>query len=127
MHFFVMHVLSNTAAKERYPKGYSEAHVSCWINDPSSENALKKAIALIRASGWSIAEIIDNYPISRENYSLKPEGLECYEETPIDGDKRESSPINDERTGLEYYEQALVDGEVLVFFVSKQRSDSQQN
>jgi hypothetical protein len=57
---------------------------------------LNKAIFLIRAHGWSVAELVEDYAISREDYLAKQE------------------PV-----GLQYCEQALVDGEVLVFFVPK--------
>ncbi len=102
MYFFVMRVLSNTQGKEGYPQGYSTAWVNCWINDSSRENALKKAITLIREHGWFVAEILEAYPISREAYAHNPESLK-------------------------YYEQALIDGEVFVFYVSKERMDPQQN
>jgi hypothetical protein len=90
MRFFVLHVFST--APNEYFKGASEAYVSCWIKDSCRDSALTKAAALIHARGWKIAEIVEEYPISREDYALKPEDLE-------------------------YYEQALIDDEVLVFFV----------
>jgi hypothetical protein len=57
---------------------------------------LNKAISLIRDNGWSVTEIVEDYAISREDYLVKQDP-----------------------EGLQYYEQALVDGEVLVFFVPK--------
>ena len=92
MHFFVMRVLA--ASPEKNAKSSSVAYVSCWINDASRDSAFKKAINLIDAQGWTAEEIIEDYSISREDYLEKPDGLD-------------------------YFEQALIDGEVLVFFVPK--------
>jgi hypothetical protein len=72
----------------------SDAYASVWINDPNRENALGKATTLIEAYGWSVADVVEDYPISREDYANKPEGLD-------------------------YYEQAVIDGEVAVFFIPK--------
>jgi hypothetical protein len=101
MFVFVLHVRSDPQANARYPQGYSEAYVSCWVNDSGRENALRKAVTEIQARGWSVTEVIEDYPISREDYSLKPEGLE-------------------------YYEQALIDGEVFVFYVPENGSGAKQ-
>jgi hypothetical protein len=78
---------------ERQPS--SEAYVSCWINVSNREQAFEKATQLIRDQGWTVAEVEEDHTISREDYAHKPEGLE-------------------------YYEQALVDDEVLVFFIPKE-------
>jgi hypothetical protein len=96
MHVFVMRVVSTRQGKDT--RAARVAYVSCWINDPSKDRALERATAVIRENGWDVEEIVENHPISREVYSLKPEGLR-------------------------YYEQALVDGEVLVFHVPKDGSN----
>lgn len=95
MHFFVIRIQSTdpTVGSE---KG-SEAFVSCWVNDPIRNIALDKATKRIRGLGWNVIEIVEDYPISRDDYLLKPEGLE-------------------------YYDQAIIDGEVLVFFIPKHES-----
>jgi len=92
MRFFIMRVLAPPQGNGS--EAPSEAFASCWINDPSREIALTKATTLIRSQGWSVVEVAEDYPISREDYTLKPEGLE-------------------------YYEQAIIDGEVAVFFIPR--------
>jgi hypothetical protein len=94
-----MRVVSTPQGKDSQTS--PEAYVSCWINDSDRDNALEKATALIGAHGWSVVEIAEDYSITRDEYSLKPEGLE-------------------------YYEQALIDGEVLVFFVPKLKVEKEE-
>jgi hypothetical protein len=92
MHFFVLRVRNSTASSSHIA---CTAFASCWINDPTRDRAFDKAINIIRDQGWNVEEILEDYPISKEDYADKPEGLE-------------------------YYEQALLDGEVVVFFVAKE-------
>ena len=100
MWFFVMRVVSSTQDKKL--QAPTEAFVSCWIKDLVRDSALEKAISLINAHGWVVATIVEDYQISREDYLLKPDGLQ-------------------------YYEQALIDGEVAVFFVPKSTSNTEQS
>ena len=95
MHFFAMEV--SLDSPHEHPEMPPKAYVSCWINDSSPESAFKKASEMIHNQGWSIVETLEDHPISRENYA-------------------------DSTEGLEYYEQALIDEEVIVFFVAKDGS-----
>lgn len=70
---------------------YGGARLACWINVESQEEARKKARALIAESEWEIDTIEDEHQLSREGYEEKSDGLQ-------------------------YYEQALIDGEVLVAY-----------
>ena len=65
-----------------------------WINEQNREIAFQKAMELVHGQGWDVVEVVEDYPIFREDYSRTAEGLE-------------------------YYEQALIDGEVVVSFVPK--------
>ncbi len=92
MTFFMIRVRARETRQAS--AGGSEAYASAWINDLNRASALEKATALVEASGWSVMDIVEDYPISREDYANKTEGLE-------------------------YYEQAVIDGEVVVFFIPK--------
>jgi hypothetical protein len=92
MRFFMMQLRS--LEEHENPPNSSEAYASAWINDPNRESALEKATTLIQENGWNMVNIVEDYPISREDYSLKTEGLD-------------------------YYDQAVVDGKVVVFFIPK--------
>ncbi len=94
MRFFVMRVCRSVEARQS--QAAAEAYVSCWISDSEKDSALEKATSLINAHGWGVVNIVEDYQVSRDDYLLKSEGLE-------------------------YYEQALIDGEVVVFFVPKSR------
>lgn len=70
---------------------YGGAHLACWINVNGEEEAREKAKALIARSDWRIDVIEDEHPLTREGYDEKSDGLQ-------------------------YYDQALIDGEVLVAY-----------
>jgi hypothetical protein len=88
MHFFVI---------EAYPKPSSEsygktdgAYVSCWVNSPLRDEAEAEARAMIENHGWDGDEL---------------DTVEWVE----DSDYPEGSPSRD------YFEQAKIDGIVVVF------------
>ena len=72
---------------------YGGAQVGCWIKNQTKTNAYLIAKGRIEEKGWVALSLEDQYPISAETYRKKSEG------------KR-------------YYEQALIDEEVFVFFTS---------
>jgi len=100
MHFFVLGICRSSESEKNSSPKESEAHASAWINDTERNNALKKAINLINSHGWNVAEIVEDYPISRDAYFSNPEGLE-------------------------YYEQAQTDGEVVVLYIPEDLCDSE--
>lgn len=73
------------------PDDIAGAHINCWINTKSYHEAEKKASKLIVESGWKELQLEEVLNISRSDYS-----------------------DNDEK--LQYFEQALVDNEVLLVF-----------
>ncbi len=72
-------------------KAYTGARAVCWINVKSKKEARQKAEALIAETEWVIEILEDEHPVSREGYTESSEGLQ-------------------------YFEQALTDGEVIVFY-----------
>lgn len=70
---------------------YGGAHANCWIKVKEKAKAEQKARALIAESEWKIDSLEDEHPVSRDWYSASSEGLQ-------------------------YFEQALVDGGVVVFY-----------
>lgn len=67
---------------------------SCWINSDDQPAAKDRAVRFIHEQGYSTVECVEDYPITRDDYEEDPEGIE-------------------------YFEQALIDGEVLVLFMSE--------
>ncbi|MDD5139684.1 MAG: hypothetical protein PHY43_05415 [Verrucomicrobiales bacterium] len=74
---------------------YAGSHVACWINVEKIEIARQKAVAMIQEQGWKIRKQVEEYSITRE--------------------------MAEQSTGLQYYEQALIDTEVLVFVTSPRK------
>ena len=84
-------LIYDAAPKKRisaYEK-YAGAHIACWINVEKIETARQKAISMIQEQGWKIRKQVEEHPLTRE--------------------------MAKHSTGLKYYEQALIDTEVLVF------------
>lgn len=65
----------------------------CWINQGALSSAGETARRFIEEQGLEIVQFVEGYPITRDHYDESPEGLE-------------------------YFEQALTDGEVMVLFES---------
>jgi hypothetical protein len=88
MYFFIYDAvpIKGNSAREKY----GGAQVACWINVKNIKTARQKAVAMIQGYDWKIRKRIEEHFLTRE--------------------KAEQS------TGLQYYEQALTDTEVLVFY-----------
>ena len=69
---------------------YSGAVVNVWVDASTEQQALAIAAQEIQEAGWHIESLEAVFPVTRSDYS-------------------------NDTTGLEYFEQALVDGIVLVF------------
>lgn len=70
----------------------------CWINLDDQAKAEQRSKKFIEEQGYEVVEHVESYPIAREDYDDSPKGLE-------------------------YYEQALIDDEVLVLFVSEGKDE----
>lgn len=70
---------------------FGGAYVNCWIESPSLGEAVSRAMAEVEGAGWRPDEVRRAHLTTRESYT---------------GDD----------DGLEYYEQALIDQEVFVFY-----------
>ncbi|AQA18791.1 hypothetical protein BST95_11625 [Halioglobus japonicus] len=68
---------------------YGGAYVNCWINQAMPKSAEEQARLDIESHGWAIRTLEEKSLVAREDYA--------------------------ESDNLEYYEQALIDGEVYVF------------
>ena len=64
--------------------------VNVWVEASTEQQVLARAAQEIEAAGWSIEVLEDVFPITRDAYS-------------------------EDQTGLEYFEQGLIDGIVLIF------------
>lgn len=76
-----------------HDKVYGGAMVGCWIKNQTKTNAYLIAKGWIENHGWVSLSLEDQYPVTEEDYKVKSEG------------KR-------------YFEQALIDDEVFVFYTS---------
>ena len=66
------------------------AAVNVWVEASSKEKAIALATQGVQDAGWSIKALESAFPVTRDSYS-------------------------EDSTGLGYFEQALIDGVVLVF------------
>ena len=90
MYFLIYSAHPNIGTEDH--QKYSGADIACWINTKNREAARIKSQQLIEARKWAIDSLEEEYTMTRE--------------------------LAESSKGLQYYEQALVDGEVLVFFTS---------
>lgn len=88
MYFFTF--LSQPDPEADELAGFAGAYVDCWIRNESREEAEARAIELIEENGWSVDALEEAGTVTSANYQ--------------DGDE-----------DREFYEQALMEGEVLVF------------
>jgi hypothetical protein len=71
---------------------YGGAIVNCWIERPTSADAEVVAKAMIASKGWQVLETLETYQLSDGDHGMG-------------------------ENARQYYEQALLDKEVLVFLV----------
>jgi hypothetical protein len=86
--FLMFHAVPSDAHPQSLSIG--GAYVSCWIERPTLDEADEVARQWIRSHDWENEEREEAYAIDRSAYENEP-------------------------SGLEYYEQALIDAEVFVF------------
>ncbi|WP_276373728.1 hypothetical protein [Chryseolinea sp. H1M3-3] len=88
-------VLLNYHAKPiripKKPEDIAGAWINCWINCEDVDDATKRALRMMRDNGWKEFEIEDVFKVDRSDY----EGNE---------------------NQLRYFDQALLDDEVLVVY-----------
>jgi hypothetical protein len=84
MYFTIIEVIPEKESSA-YSK-YAGAHIACWINLAKSKEANQKAIELIVRSGWSIVKVIEEKEVFADSYSLEDDGLEYFEQALIDGE-----------------------------------------
>jgi hypothetical protein len=80
---------------------YEGAHIACWINTAELAAGRKQAISLVGRSGWFVKAVKEERILSAE-----------------DCPRREG--------GMQYFNQALVDGEVCVIYTFP-HADSQNS
>lgn len=88
MYFFTF--LSQPTPNAQEFADFEGAYVNCWIRNASRQDAEERATELIRDYGWSVDALEDAGTVTSDDYQ--------------NGDE-----------DREFYEQALVEGEVLVF------------
>ncbi len=86
--YFLIYAARPNEGTKAYRK-YGGADVACWIKTGNREVARQRARKLIEERGWAVEGLEEEHSMTRE-LALASEGFR-------------------------YYEQALIDGEVLVF------------
>jgi hypothetical protein len=101
MFFFTFLAVPTPDAKEFHDSG--GAYVNCWIRSDGSDRhqAEKRASDLIQEYGWSVEALEEGAIVNSESYN------------PDDEDH-------------EFFEQALVEGEVLVFSTWPREEDGEE-
>jgi hypothetical protein len=78
------------------------AFVSCWIDRPSLDEAVRVARTGIEAEGWIVDELDEVYEVDATTYPPGKEGRESFEQALIDKQVWEFhtfSEVDDESTG----------------------------
>jgi hypothetical protein len=73
------------------PDDTAGAYINCWINYNNQKEAERKAIEMMDENGWTDVTLDESFTVDRSDY----EGNEDQ---------------------LEYFDQAVIDGEVLVVY-----------
>lgn len=89
MYLIELHALPGPVAAQEESGG---AYVNCWIGAADLGAAVCRALAEVEAAGWAPDAIRHGAVVTREDYA------------------------GDDDDGLAYYEQALTDGVVCVFY-----------
>jgi hypothetical protein len=88
MYFFTFRAVPTPDAREFHEA--AGAYVNCWIQNSSRDLAEERAADLIHEYGWSVESLEEGAIVSSDDYE-------------------------DDDEDREFYEQALMEGEVLVF------------
>lgn len=91
MYFFTFQAVPTPDAKEFHEAG--GAYVNCWIQNSDRHDAERRATELIEEYGWAVEALEEGAIVTGDSYA---------------GDAEDDEDS-------EFYEQALVEGEVLVF------------
>jgi len=82
----------------KHDKTYGGASVGCWIKNQTAKSAILIAKGWIEDRGWVVLSLEEQYPVFEKD-------------------------LEDNLEGKRYFEQALIDEEVFVFYTSPNRED----
>jgi hypothetical protein len=82
-----------------HEKWYAGAYIDCYIKDQTEENALYVAKGWIAKNGWEVLDVEEQRQIEQDAYE---EGTD----------------------GREYFQQALLDEEVFVYYCFEREDDN---
>ncbi|HLW68216.1 MAG TPA: hypothetical protein VKS79_23065 [Gemmataceae bacterium] len=96
MFYFLFHAAPDEGNPEKDERG--GAYVCCWIDRNTRAEAEKAARAMISKEGWLIEKLEETAKVDRSSYDDNPEGLELYEQALVDKQVLVFSiyPINDQ-------------------------------
>jgi hypothetical protein len=60
------------------------AFVSCWIERVALNDAIEAGRSAVEVEGWSVAEMEEAYPVNEDTYLAGKEGREYFEQAKID-------------------------------------------
>ena len=80
---------------------FGGAYVNCWIESPSLGEAVSRALAEVEGAGWRLDEVRRAHLTTRESYTGDDDGLEYYEQAFIDKEVLlfHTYPVKDEEHG----------------------------
>ena len=84
MHFFTFLAQPTPNAEEF--ANFEGAYVHCWILKDSREEAQARAADLIREYGWSVENLEDFGTVTSDDYAEEDEDREFYEEALVEGE-----------------------------------------
>ena len=84
MHFFTF-LAQPTPNAEEFAE-FEGAYVHCWILNDSREQAQERAADLIREYGWSVENLEDSGTVTSDDYGEEDEDREFYEEALAEGE-----------------------------------------
>ena len=61
------------------------AYVNCWILGDSEQQAEQLARTAIDSNGWDVESLEEHRPVCREDYTEDTQGLEYFEQAQVDG------------------------------------------
>lgn len=82
---FFLTVVARPARDSAEAGEFGGAYVNCWIDEASEEAAVSRAQAAVRDTGWILESIKDIAVVTRDTYDDQEEGRECFEQALVDG------------------------------------------
>ena len=82
---YVVRILARPSAESAHFEHSGGAYVNCWLDMPSEAAAVSRAETEVRESGWIPESVESIVEVRREDYGTDDDGREYFEQALLDG------------------------------------------